>query len=108
MPEGEETLAAFADLIQNEFEVRCRLMESSDQYARERIDGLKSNLQSLMVDYQNAVQSMGAETAILKRAMAQCLSIVSNALTKERVPKPKGFRGARNAKELENFLWNIE
>ena len=101
-------MAAFADLIQNEFEVRRRLMESSTQYARERIDGLKSDLQSLMVDYQKAIQSMGAETAILKRVMAQCLSIVLDALPKERVPQPKGFRGARNAKELENFLWNIE
>ncbi|KAL6312753.1 hypothetical protein AAG906_020640 [Vitis piasezkii] len=27
---------------------------------------------------------------------------------KVRVPKPKGFNGNRNAKELKNFLWDIE
>ena len=27
---------------------------------------------------------------------------------KVRVPEPKGFGGARNAKELENFLWDME
>ncbi|RVW60334.1 Transposon Tf2-2 polyprotein [Vitis vinifera] len=30
------------------------------------------------------------------------------APSKVRVPKPKGFNGNRNAKELENFLWDIE
>ena len=24
------------------------------------------------------------------------------------VPKPQGFRGKRDAKELDNFLWNME
>ena len=27
---------------------------------------------------------------------------------KARVPEPKPFGGARNAKELENFLWDME
>ena len=75
----EEAVATFVDSIKNEFEVQCRLVESSDQYVGERIDGLKSDLQSLMDDYQNAVQSMGVEIAILKKAMAQCPSTVSDA-----------------------------
>ena len=33
---------------------------------------------------------------------------MSGAPQKVRVPEPKGFEGARNAKELENFLWDIE
>ena len=28
--------------------------------------------------------------------------------TKVRVPEPKPFGGARNAKDLENFLWDME
>ena len=50
-PEEEETVAAFADLIKNEFEVQRNLMEASDKYAGERIDGLKSDLLPLMVEY---------------------------------------------------------
>ena len=69
--EEEEIVVAFADSIKNEFEVQRRLMESSDQYVGERIDGLKSDLQSLMADYHNAVQSMGVEISILKKAVAQ-------------------------------------
>lgn len=28
--------------------------------------------------------------------------------TKLKIPGPKAFNGSRNAKELENFLWDIE
>ena len=56
-PKEEETDATFANSIKNELEVQHWLMESSDQYPGEMIDGLKSNLQSLMANYQNAVQS---------------------------------------------------
>ena len=34
--------------------------------------------------------------------------MVSDTPPKVCVPKPKGFGGARNAKELENFLWDME
>ena len=51
---------------------------------------------------------MGAEISILKKVVAQCPSTMSGAPPKARVLKPKGFRGARNAKELENFLWDME
>ena len=33
---------------------------------------------------------------------------MSGAPPKACVLKPKGFWGARNAKELENFLWDME
>ena len=59
------------------------------QYAGERINGLKFDLQSLMADYQNAVQSMGAEITILKKVVAQCPSTVSNAPPKVRVQEQK-------------------
>ena len=68
-------------------------MESSDQYVGERINGLKFDLQSLMVDYQNAVQSMGAKITILKKVVAQCPSTVSDAPPKVSVQEPKGFGG---------------
>ena len=51
---------------------------------------------------------MGAEISILKKVVAECPPTMSGAPPKVRVPKPKGFGGARNAKELENFLWDME
>ena len=101
-------MTAFADSMKNEFEVQCNLMEASDKYAGEQIDALKTDLQALMAEYQDAVQSMGAEISILKKAVAQSPSTVLGPPQKVRVTKPKGFGGARNAKELENFLWDME
>ena len=63
-------MAAFADSIKNEFEVQCNLMEASDKYAREMINGLKSDLHALMAKYQDAIQSMGAKISILKMVVA--------------------------------------
>ena len=107
-PEDEDTVTAFADSMKNEFEVQHNLMEANDKYAGERIDALKIDLQALMVEYQDAMQSMGAEISILKKVVTQSPSTVSGPPQKVRVPEPKGFRGARNAKELENFLWDME
>ena len=59
-PEDEETVSAFADSMKNELEVQRNLAEASDKYAGERIDALKMDLQVLMAEYQDAVQSMGA------------------------------------------------
>ena len=107
-PEDEDIVTAFADSMKNEFEVQRNLMETCDKYARERIDALKTNLHALMAEYQDAVQFMGAEISILKKAVAQSPSKVSGPPQKVRVLEPKGFGGARNAKELENFLWDME
>ena len=94
--------------MKNKFETQRNLMETNDKYAGEQIDTLKTDLQALMVEYQDAVQSMAVEISILKKAVAQSPSTVSGPPQKVRVPEPKGFRGARNAKELENFLWDME
>ena len=61
-----------------------------------------------MAEYQDVVQSMRVEISILKKVVAQCPPTVSGASQKVRVPEPKGFGGAMNAKELEIFLWDME
>jgi len=58
-----------------------------------------------------AVKDLENEIVILKRALAnpQQSDRGDGATTsKVRVPEPKPFEGARNAKELENFLWDME
>ena len=47
------------------------------------------------------------EMAVMKRAMA-ANTVGAVERPKIKVPKPKGFGGARSAKELENFLWDME
>ena len=38
----------------------------------------------------------------------QGASLATDAPPKVKVPKPKGFCGNQNAKELENFLWDMK
>ena len=40
--------------------------------------------------------------------MQACPSSNADAGLKVRVPEPKSFNGNHNAKELENFLWDME
>ena len=45
--------------------------------------------------------------ALLKRAM-HGLPREGEVATKVKVPEPKPFNGARSAKDLENFFWDME
>ena len=47
------------------------------------------------------------EITLLKKAM-RGLPREGEVATKVKVPKPKSFNGARSAKDLENFLWDME
>ena len=46
--------------------------------------------------------------AVLKKAVLQTSPRPSDVPPKVRVPKSKGFDRARSAKELENFMWDME
>ena len=61
-----------------------------------------------VLDTQNqairvAQTQLEIEIALLKRVMSG-LSREGEVVTKVKVPEPKPFNGARNAKDLENFL----
>ena len=45
---------------------------------------------------------------VLKKALLWTSPRTTDASLKVRVPEPKGFDGTRSAKELENFLWDME
>ena len=47
------------------------------------------------------------EVALIRRALNNS-STGDVAALKVKVPEPKSFNGSRNAKELENFLWDVE
>ena len=48
------------------------------------------------------------DVAVLKKALLRTSPRTTNVAPKVRVPEPKGFDGTRSAKELENFLWDME
>ena len=67
-----------------------------------------AEIQTWREDMESKMQSLADDVAVLKKAILQGAFPATDAPPKFRVPKPKGFSGNRNAKELENFLWDME
>ena len=85
------------------------MLESHDNFFEEKLAEFKIEMQSRIDDFREILQSYGEDIAILKKAVLQgSASGPEASSSKVRIPEPKGFNGNRNAKELENFLWDIE
>lgn len=57
------------------------------------------------------LESTEEELSLYKRVLAQGSPSTSKARTtpsKIDVPRPKSFKGSKNVKELDNFLWSME
>lgn len=53
------------------------------------------------------VADLEGELTILKRAVSG-QTVHGDGVSKIKIPEPKSFVGARSAKDLENFLWDME
>ncbi|KAE8708553.1 Detected protein of unknown function [Hibiscus syriacus] len=87
--EQVNTLKGNVEETNNEVEARFIQLEDMIQAVRESIEGMREDL------------------TLCKRA---AVSGSANHVSTPRVecPKPKGFNGARDAKEVENYLWWME
>nr|POF24767.1 hypothetical protein CFP56_54555 [Quercus suber] len=86
--------------------VRNDLVEQRDIVLL-RVEELAIELDTQNQAAREAQSQFETEIALLKRAMSG-LPREGEVATKVKVPKPKPFNGARNAKDLENFLWDME
>lgn len=59
-------------------------------------------------DFESKYEGFELELNLLKKAVGAGTTGHSSASTKFKVPDPKPFGGKRSAKELENFLWDME
>ena len=82
-------LAEQRELVLNRVEELAAAMDTQNQAARE------------------TQRELETEIALLKRAMSG-LPREGEVATKVKVLEPKPFNGARNAKYLENFLWDMK
>ncbi|KAE8662634.1 cytochrome P450 78A7-like [Hibiscus syriacus] len=87
--EQVDTLKGNAEETNNKVEARFIQLEDMIQAVRESIEGMREDL------------------TLCKRA---AVSGSANHVSTPRVecPKPQGFNGARDAKEVENYLWRME
>ncbi|KAK4359623.1 hypothetical protein RND71_021852 [Anisodus tanguticus] len=69
-----------------------------------QIHGINTEL----VDLKNANENLQMEVVVLRKAVASTGLSSDNRNTKVRILEPKAFNGSKSAKELENFLWDME
>ena len=85
------------------------LMEMRKKAFDERMDTLRNKVLAMTEEFQERTTSLEGEIVLLKQAMVQGTPFASDSPpAKVRVPEPKPFGGAQNAKDLENFLWDME
>ena len=107
-PREEGTMASWAEHTRGEVQAQRSILESHDNFFEEKLAEFKTEMQSRIDDFKETLQSYGEDIAILKKTVLQGSASDPEAPSKVRVPKPKGFNGNRNAKELENFLCDIK
>ena len=84
-------------------------METREKAVEERMETLHDRMRAMTEEFEERTRSFEGEIVLLKRAIVQGTPSASDPPpTKVQVPEPKPFGGARNAQDLENFLWDME
>ena len=75
----------------------------------EKFVNKKTKVQSEMDKLKQMIESLQADVVVLKKVVLhRCPTLNAYASPKVRVHEPKSFSGNHNAKELENFLWDMD
>ena len=92
-----------AEKVQGEIGV---YWQNVDKYITEILDFRTTTTQKLE-GLQKENQNLRVELVVLCRVVA---TLSSNCVesSKVKIPEPKAFSGAGSAKELKNFIWNME
>ncbi|KAK9157903.1 hypothetical protein Scep_004477 [Stephania cephalantha] len=73
-----------------------------------RFEELEADVRSMGEHTTETVEEMAMEVKLLKRAVGGSSEVAVAVKSRTKVPEPKKFSGKRSAKELENFLWDME
>ena len=85
------------------------VMETREKVVQEKMETLHDRIRAMTEEFEERTRSLEGEIVLLKREMVQGTPSASNPPSaKVRVLEPKPFGGVRNAKDLENFLWDME
>ncbi|GAV65234.1 hypothetical protein CFOL_v3_08749, partial [Cephalotus follicularis] len=75
---------------------------------KERFKQVVLDMISFTYELRKSVELNQEDISLLKKALHGGPSRAEGASNKFRVPEPKQFGGRRDAKELRNFLWDME
>lgn len=73
----------------------------------DRFKEVMADMLTISDAWKDKLQNMEDELSILKKAVCGHSNSGESTHSKIKVPNPKAFGDAHNAKELENFLWDM-
>ncbi|GAV85156.1 LOW QUALITY PROTEIN: hypothetical protein CFOL_v3_28594, partial [Cephalotus follicularis] len=76
--------------------------------SEERFKQLVADLILINDALRKNIKANEEDISVLKKALHSSSSRTEGPSSKFKVPEPKPFSGKRDAKELENFLWDVE
>ncbi|MED6109422.1 hypothetical protein PIB30_033503, partial [Stylosanthes scabra] len=80
--------------------------ETLEAHVLGELDALKENMLQLEEKLENTLKLF--EEAQIRFEEARSQPTIIRETTKIDLPKPKEFKGVRDAREVENFLWQME
>ena len=84
-------------------------METREKVVEERMESFHDLMRSMIEEFEERIRSLEGEIVLLKRAVVHGTPAAADPPpAKVRVPEPKPFGAARNAKDLDNFLRDME
>ena len=96
--------------LDNAHQAQEELRQREDEHyaeANSKISDLLADVGALVETMKDRIELLEAELSLVKRAFHNGTAGAGERMQKAKVPEPKPFSGARSAKELENFLWDM-
>ncbi|GFS46872.1 hypothetical protein Acr_00g0104510 [Actinidia rufa] len=87
-------------------EVRGILNSLADSW-KAQMDALKDSFQAEIAAIKEEIKEVKGDWSLCKMAVTQG-TLSSSPSLKVDIPRPKSYNGSRNARELDNFLWDLD
>ena len=105
----DDALEVVSQLAEHDASLRS-LEKALKNVVRDINDRFNNSLKDMLTmtdSFSASMRNLEADVALLKRAVSQGRGNDGHG-SKIKVPEPKSFNGTRSAKDLENFLWDME
>nr|CAD1826229.1 unnamed protein product [Ananas comosus var. bracteatus] len=96
----EESVATVMETFRSELEKLQANMKRRDEERKKLIEELVARV--------DEVEDLKTRVTILEKAVARGHEPQRESASKVRIPEPQNFRGTRDEKEIDNFLWHME
>ncbi|KAL0313032.1 UNVERIFIED_CONTAM: hypothetical protein Sradi_5702500 [Sesamum radiatum] len=91
---------------------RATIPEDENSQLRETVVALEGKVSFLesngIADMRREMEQMSIQIGLLQRAVSNAPVVAHDVGARLRIPEPKAYDGARDAKEVENFLFDME